>query len=78
MQSSRARARFGQAHHAAQPLAARVGGEVRAEAVSPEPHRLGADVDPRSNSRFSTFRKLSGKRTYIITTRPITSGEELK
>ena len=33
---------------------------------------------PRSNSRSSTFRKLSGKRTYIITTRRITSGDELK
>jgi hypothetical protein len=26
----------------------------------------------------STFRKLSGTRTYIITTRRITSGEELR
>jgi len=33
---------------------------------------------PRSNSRSSTFRRLSGNRTYIITTRRITSGEELK
>ena len=33
---------------------------------------------PRSASRSSTFRKLSGKRTYIITIRRITSGEELK
>jgi hypothetical protein len=33
---------------------------------------------PRSNSRSSTFRKLSGKRTYISTTRRITSGELLK
>ena len=31
----------------------------------------------RSNSRSSTFLTLSGKRTYIITTRWITSGEEL-
>ena len=31
----------------------------------------------RSNSRSSTFLKLSGKRTYIITTRWITSREEL-
>jgi hypothetical protein len=33
---------------------------------------------PRSNSRSSTFRTLSGKRTYINTTIRITSGEELK
>jgi hypothetical protein len=33
---------------------------------------------PRSNSRSSTFRKESGKRTYIITTSRITSGDELK
>jgi hypothetical protein len=33
---------------------------------------------PRSNSRSSTFRNESGNRTYIITTRRITSGEELK
>jgi hypothetical protein len=33
---------------------------------------------PRSNSRSSTFRKLSGNRTYIITTSRITSGDELK
>jgi hypothetical protein len=33
---------------------------------------------PRSASRSSTFLKLRGKRTYTITTRRITSGEELK
>jgi len=33
---------------------------------------------PRSNSRSSTLRELSGKRTYISTTRRITSGDELK
>jgi len=33
---------------------------------------------PRSNNRSSTFRKESGNRTYIITTRRITSGDELK
>ena len=31
---------------------------------------------PRSNSRSSTFRSESGKRTYIKTTNWITSGEE--
>jgi hypothetical protein len=33
---------------------------------------------PRSASRSSTFRRLSGKRTYIITTNRMISGEELK
>jgi hypothetical protein len=33
---------------------------------------------PRSNSRSSTFRNDNGKRTFIITTSLITSGEELK
>jgi hypothetical protein len=33
---------------------------------------------PRSNSRSSTFRSESGKRTYIMTTSRITSGGELK
>jgi hypothetical protein len=33
---------------------------------------------PRSNSRSSTFRNDRGKRTYISTTRRITSGDELK
>jgi len=33
---------------------------------------------PRSNSKSSTFRSDSGNRTYIITTRRITSGDEWK
>ena len=33
---------------------------------------------PRSNRRSSTLRKLSGNRTYIITTSRMTSGDELK
>jgi hypothetical protein len=33
---------------------------------------------PRSDSRSSTFRRLSGYLTYIITARRITSGEVLK
>jgi hypothetical protein len=33
---------------------------------------------PRSNSRSSTFGSESGKRTYILATKRITSGEELK
>ena len=33
---------------------------------------------PRSNSKSSTFLRLSGYFTYINTTKRITSGEELK
>jgi hypothetical protein len=33
---------------------------------------------PRSNSKYSTFRSDSGNRTYIIATRRMISGEELK
>jgi hypothetical protein len=33
---------------------------------------------PRSKSRSSTLRSASGNRTYSITTRRMTSGEELK
>jgi len=39
---------------------------------------FAANVDPRSNNRSSTFRSDSGNRTYISTTRRITSGDELK
>ncbi len=66
------------AAHAAHTLVPDVGGKERAEPVPPAPHRLMADVDPRSNSRSSTFRSDKGKRTYIITTNRITSGDELK
>ncbi len=37
-----------------------------------------ADVNPALASRSSTLRSESGYRTYIITTRRITSGELLK
>jgi hypothetical protein len=33
---------------------------------------------PRSNSRSSTLRSDNGNLTYIITTKRITSGDELK
>jgi hypothetical protein len=41
-------------------------------------HGVVTDVDPTLNSRSSTFRRLNGNRTYIITTSRITSGDELK
>jgi len=37
-----------------------------------------AQVDAALEQRSSTFRSNSGKRTYIIITRRITSGDELK
>ena len=46
--------------------------------VPPFPHGLMAQVVPRSNNRSWTFRSDSWNRTYIMTTRRITSGEELK
>jgi len=36
------------------------------------------DVDPALAEEASTFRRESGYFTYIITTRRITSGDELK
>jgi hypothetical protein len=48
---------------------------VRSEAVGDD--RLRSPV-PRAASRSSAFRKLSGNRTYSITTRRMTSGEEWK
>ena len=50
-------------------------GEYRAKPVPPEPDGLVADVDPALGP---TLRSDSGYRTYIITTRRITSGEPLK
>jgi hypothetical protein len=52
--------------------------EHRAKPVPPKSDGLMADVVPRSAKRSSTFRSDSGYRTYIITTRRITSGELLK
>jgi hypothetical protein len=36
------------------------------------------DVDPALEQQISTFLSDSGNRTYIMTTRRITSGDELK
>jgi hypothetical protein len=66
------------AAHGRDTLPADVGREQRAKAVPPVPHRLATDIVPRSKSRSSTFRNESGKRTYIMTPRRITSGDELK
>jgi hypothetical protein len=42
------------------------------------PHRLVTNVDPALGKQSSTFRSDSGKRTYIIATRRMISGDELK
>jgi len=54
------------------------GDQRRAKPVPPERDGLMADVNPALASRSSTLRSESGYRTYIITTRRITSGELLK
>jgi hypothetical protein len=64
--------------HVADPLAADLASEHWAEPVPPEGHRLVANIDARSNSRSSSFRSECGNFTYIITTRRMISGEELK
>lgn len=52
--------------------------EHRPEAIPPETYRLVAQIDPLSASKSSTFRSDSRNRTYIITTKRMISGEELK
>jgi hypothetical protein len=64
--------------HPAHALATNVGSNKRAEPVPPQPHVSWQILIPRSNNRSSTLRKLSGNRTYIITTRRMISGDELK
>ena len=64
--------------HRAHPLTADVACEDRAEPVPPLPDRLVADVDPALEQQVLDVRKDSGKRTYIITTRRITSADEFK
>jgi hypothetical protein len=66
------------AFHPTHPLSANVVGKHRAEQVPPEPHCLVADVDTSLDIRSSTLRNDRGNRAYIITTKRITSGDELK
>jgi hypothetical protein len=60
---------------AALSRAADVAREQRTEPVPPETGRLMADVDAALEEQFSTFRRLSGKRTYMSTTSRITAGD---
>lgn len=64
--------------HSADPLTADIACEHWPEPVPPMPHRLVTDVDPTLKQQSSTLRSDRGKRTYIITTNRITSGDELK
>jgi len=66
------------ATHAADPPASDLRGEHRTKPVPPQPHRPWHRSMPRSNSRPSTLRRLSGNLTYMRTARRITSGEVLK
>ena len=66
------------AAHVRDPFLSDLGGEHWTKPVPPKPDCLVADSIPRSASRSSTLRSDSGYRTYIITTRRITSGELLK
>jgi hypothetical protein len=63
--------------HVIDALPADLRGEHRAKPVPPQPHRFVANVDARSCSRSSTFRRESGYFTYIITTSRMISGDEL-
>jgi len=64
--------------HVIDPLPADLRGEHWTEAVPPEPDRLVADVDPALVQQVFHVAQGEGYFTYIITTRRITSGEELK
>ncbi|WP_267381967.1 MULTISPECIES: hypothetical protein [unclassified Sphingomonas] len=66
------------AAHVVHPLTANVACKQGPEPFSPHPHRLVADIDPALKQQVLTFLKLRGNRTYISTTRRITSGDELK
>jgi hypothetical protein len=67
-----------EASHAAHPLTADVGRKHGTKPVPRVTHRLMADVDHPLEQQVSTFLSDSRKRTYIITTSRITSGDELK
>ena len=53
-------------------------GEHGAELVLPVLHRLVTDVDAALGQHILTFRNDSEKRTYIMATRRMISGDELK
>jgi hypothetical protein len=69
---------LGIAAHVHDASLANLGGEHRAKPATREPDGLVADVDPALANRSSTLRTDSEYRTYIITTRRMTSGELLK
>lgn len=60
----------------ADPLPADLTREHRAELVPPVTHRLVANVDAALGKQILEVRNDNGKRTYIITTRRMISGDE--
>jgi hypothetical protein len=64
--------------HARDTFPSDISCKQRPKPVPPQPYRLVANVEPRSNSRSSTLRRDNGNRTYVITTNRITSGDDLK
>ena len=66
------------AAHVPDASLADLGGEYRAEPVPPKPDGLVADVDPGLGQEILDVTQRQRYRTYIITTRRMTSGELLK
>ena len=60
------------------PLLSDLGGEHRTKPVPPKPDGLVADVDPTLGQQILDVAWRERYRTYIITTRRMTSGELLK
>ena len=69
---------MGDAPHPADPLSSDVPCEQWPKAVPPKSHCLMAKIDAALEQQVLNIAQRSGKRTYIITTRRITSGDELK
>jgi hypothetical protein len=69
---------LGEAAQTRNPVLSDLCREHRAKPVPPKSDSLMLISIPRSASRSSTLRGDGGYRTYIITTRRITSGELLK
>ena len=66
------------AFHPAHPLSPDIARKHRTEPVPPKPHGFVADINATLEQYILDVRRLSGKRTYIMTKTRITSGDELK
>lgn len=67
-----------EAAHAAHALPADVRGKHRPETVPPETHRFMTDIDPAFEEQILDIAQRQGNLMSIMTTRPITPGDELK